>query len=105
MKTVTLYRPVGLKELILIAAADFQDLLLKQSASLETALWIAVRITEEKRNLLAKLREKAISRGFLKSAAGYQDSEHDLGQTVEVLKQLLYQLEKSASRASGSNGN
>jgi two-component system chemotaxis response regulator CheB len=81
-----------------------QDLLIKQSASLETALWIAVRITEEKRNLLAKLGDKATSRGFLKSAAGYKESEHELGQTVDVLKQLLYQLEKSESDPSG-NGN
>lgn len=74
-----------------------QDLLLKQSESLEMSLWIAVRITEEKRNLLAKLRDKATSRGFLRSAAGYKESERELEHAVNVLKQLLYQLEKRQS--------
>lgn len=74
-----------------------QDLLLKQSESLEMALWIAVRITEEKRNLLAKLREQATNRGFLKSAAGYNESENELRRTVDALKQLLYQLERRES--------
>jgi two-component system, chemotaxis family, protein-glutamate methylesterase/glutaminase len=82
-----------------------KDLLLKQSESLESALWIAVRITEEKRNLLSQLHEKAMSRGFLKSAASYKESEHELGNTIDVLKQLLFKLEKRESSDSDADRN
>jgi len=74
-----------------------QDLLLKQWEKLESALWIAVRITEERRNMLAKLQEKAINRGFVKSAASYEENAAELGSTIETLKQLLYQMEKRES--------
>jgi two-component system chemotaxis response regulator CheB len=76
-----------------------QDLLLKQSEKLESALWIAVRITEERRNMLTKLREKAVSRGFVKSAASYEENAAELESTIETLRQLLYQIEKRESDA------
>lgn len=74
-----------------------RDLLLKQAEQFEAALWVAVRITEERRNLLSKLRKQAISRGFTKSAIIYEENEAELTGTIEVLKQLLYQLEKRDS--------
>jgi len=79
-----------------------QDLMLKQSEKFEAALWIAVRITEERRNMLAKLREKAMSRGFVKSAANYEENESELEGTIETLKQLLYQMEKRESDTTGN---
>ncbi len=67
-----------------------KDLVLKQGEILESTLWIALRIMEERRNLLKKMEDDNKKKGLSKMASSYQEKGEDIQFHVDKMKEILY---------------
>tara|TARA_R100000935_G_C2798658_1_gene149416 strand:- start:585 stop:1079 length:495 start_codon:yes stop_codon:yes gene_type:complete len=67
-----------------------KDLVLKQGEILESTLWIALRIMEERRNLLKKMEDDNKKKGLSKMASSYQEKGEDIQFHVDRMKEILY---------------
>jgi two-component system chemotaxis response regulator CheB len=65
------------------------DLLKKQSESIEASLWIALRIMEERRHLLARIAKVEQEKGLLRLASDHERRAQALQPHIDSLKQLL----------------
>lgn len=70
------------------------DLLIKQSESLEATMWIALRMMEERRMLLDKISEEESRKGFIRMANLHKVRGEDLKVHIDKLKEILYQTQK-----------
>jgi two-component system, chemotaxis family, protein-glutamate methylesterase/glutaminase len=68
------------------------ELYRKQAQKLESALWMSVRMMEEKKNLLLKLRDQDRSRGFTKMSADYEKRANEFEDYIATMKQLMFSL-------------
>lgn len=66
------------------------DLVFKQAHHLEATLWIALRMMEERMNLLDKLEKDSRKRGAITIANGQEDKKSDLQEHINRLKQILF---------------
>jgi len=66
------------------------DLDLKQSETLESTLWVALRIMEERRKLLKNIEEKPQNKGFVRVAREHQVKRVELDSHIDNLKNLLF---------------
>jgi two-component system, chemotaxis family, protein-glutamate methylesterase/glutaminase len=66
------------------------DLAIKQSQILESTLWTALRIMEERRNLLKKMEDDNLKKGLSKMALNYQEKGRDIQFHVDKMKEILY---------------
>jgi two-component system chemotaxis response regulator CheB len=66
------------------------DLVVKQGEILESTLWTALRIMEERRNLLKKMRDDNQKRGLVKIAASYHEKAEGIQFHIDKLKETLY---------------
>jgi two-component system, chemotaxis family, protein-glutamate methylesterase/glutaminase len=60
-----------------------------QKVSLENTLWVALRMMEERRQLLDKMANEENSKGWIRSAAQKSERSKELQVHIERLKQLL----------------
>jgi two-component system chemotaxis response regulator CheB len=67
-----------------------EGLLTGMEASTETALWTALRIIEERKNLLKKIEAKEKKGGNRKLAITYHKRAKELEQQIDHLKKVLY---------------
>ena len=67
-----------------------KDLVVKQGEILESTLWIALRIMEERRTLLKKMEEDNNKRGLVRMATSYQQKGEDIQFHVDKMKEILY---------------
>jgi len=67
-----------------------KDLVVKQGEILESTLWTALRIMEERRNLLRKMEDDNIKKGLSKMAASYQEKGEDIQFHVDRMKEILF---------------
>ncbi len=67
-----------------------QDLVVKQGEILESTLWIALRIMEERRTLLKKMEDDTKKRGLSVMATGYREKGADIQFHVDKMKEILY---------------
>lgn len=65
------------------------DLLLKQSENVEATLWVALRMMEERKNLLGRLEKQTRQRGFTRFANQHQEKGEELQLHIYKLKELL----------------
>ncbi len=72
-----------------------KDLVLKQGEILESTLWIALRIMEERRNLLKKMEDDNNKKGLSKMATSYQEKGEDIQFHVDKMKEVLFATQKS----------
>jgi len=70
------------------------DLVLKQSEHIEQALWIAVRMMEERKILLAKIAGENKEKGLNKLSASYLEQAAKLEIHLENMKGLLFAVNK-----------
>ncbi|RXJ45729.1 chemotaxis protein CheB [Gelidibacter gilvus] len=70
------------------------DLVIKQGEILESTLWVALRIMEERRNLLKKMESDNGKKGYLKMATSYREKAEDIQQHVDKMKEVLYASQK-----------
>lgn len=66
------------------------DLVVKQSEILESTLWVALRIMEERRNLLKKMENDNSRKGLSKMAASYREKGESIQLHVDKMKEVLY---------------
>ncbi|MCW3111876.1 MAG: hypothetical protein JWR18_272, partial [Segetibacter sp.] len=66
-----------------------KDLLLKQHESIESTLWIALRMMEERKMLLIKMSHQETQRGFIRLAASHKKGSDNLEVHINKLKDLL----------------
>lgn len=66
-----------------------KDLLLKQGENLESTLWIALRMMEERSHLLSKMGNEHLKKGLSRLGSNYLKNARDLQQHVDTLKGVL----------------
>ncbi len=71
------------------------DLLMKQGEAVESSLWVAVRLMEERQYLLSKLADDSQKKGFARSATEHARKAEELKGYINDLKEHLVALEKS----------
>lgn len=71
-----------------------EDLSLKQQENQEAALWVAIRIMEERRNLMLKINGAYSARGLKHAATGYSKKADELKNHIEKLRELLFTTQK-----------
>ena len=74
-------------------AYNVDDLENQQNKNLENALWVSLRMIEERRKLLAQLSEKNLKKGFRLSAANYQAKIDELQTHSDALRKILFENE------------
>ena len=67
-----------------------KELLLKHNEALENTLWVALRMMEERRNLLKKMSEEEKSKGWARSAGLKKEREMELDDHIARLKNILF---------------
>lgn len=67
-----------------------KDLVVKQGEILESTLWIALRIMEERRNLLKKMEEDNQKKGLSKMATSYRNKGGEIQFHVDRMKDILF---------------
>ncbi|WP_247233420.1 chemotaxis protein CheB [Telluribacter sp. SYSU D00476] len=66
------------------------DLLTLKTEEIESTLWVALRIMEEKRNLLAKLAEEEIRKGLNIIAIEHRRRADELGVHISKIKEVIF---------------
>jgi two-component system chemotaxis response regulator CheB len=69
------------------------ELELRQKQALENTMWIALRMMEERRNLLRKMSDEERGKGWQRSADLKQERAVDLEEHINRLKQILFEVE------------
>jgi two-component system chemotaxis response regulator CheB len=72
-----------------------EDLLKKQSDALESTMWVALRMMEERRNLLAKIANDEGKRGLKTISREHSERADDLRKHIEILKGVLFQTKEN----------
>lgn len=78
-----------------------RDLLIKQAETLETTLWVALRMMEERRNMLLLMKERAEKRNFTRLANENDEKANELIVHIDRLKEVLFDAQRNA-QPSGS---
>ncbi|CAM3410134.1 hypothetical protein AEQU2_01806 [Aequorivita lipolytica] len=63
---------------------------MKQGEILESTLWIALRIMEERSNLLKKMEDDNNKKGLSRMAASYREKGEDIQFHVDKMKDILF---------------
>jgi two-component system chemotaxis response regulator CheB len=67
-----------------------RDLLFQQTETLETTLWVAMRMMEERRNLLLKMRDDNLQRKRMRMAADNNEQAEQMARHIEKLKEAIF---------------
>lgn len=65
------------------------DLVIKQEETLDATLWVALRMMEERKNLLLRMESQARSKGLLRFATQHLEKANDLETHIARLKEML----------------
>jgi two-component system chemotaxis response regulator CheB len=65
------------------------DLEIKQAEMLESTLWVALRMMEERRNLLTRMEQQTRDRGFERFAKEHRSKADELQEHIDKLKAIL----------------
>ncbi|HEY0610305.1 MAG TPA: chemotaxis protein CheB [Chitinophaga sp.] len=74
-----------------------KELQLRQHETLESTLWIALRMMEERRQLLQKMADEEKSRGRRQSGTGKAERADELSMHISRLKQLLFDTQQDSA--------
>lgn len=72
-----------------------QDLLKRQTENLENTLWVALRLMEERENLLRKIGEEERRKGFSTLSQTHEQRADELKVHIQVLKKELFKLKEN----------
>ncbi len=72
-----------------------KDLVVKQGEILESTLWTALRIMEERRNLLKKMEDDNNNKGLSIMATSYREKGTDIQFHVDKMKEILFATQNS----------
>jgi two-component system, chemotaxis family, protein-glutamate methylesterase/glutaminase len=71
-----------------------KELFFKQNEALEDTMWVAIRMMEERRNLLMSMADNERKRGLVKSSEAQVKRAENMELHIERLKELLFQTKK-----------
>jgi len=71
------------------------DLLLKQASNLESTLWVALRMMEDRKNLLNKLANSTENRGATSLASVHKEKATALREHIDKLKEILFSTQEN----------
>jgi len=74
------------------------DLLTRQAENMEATLWVALRMMEERRNLLHKMELDAKRRGFVRTASDHHNKKMDLEIHIDKMKNILFSAQNNINR-------
>jgi len=74
-----------------------KELQLRQKETLESTLWVALRMMEERRQLLQKMADEEKSRGRARSASNRAERVLELKVHIDRLKQLLFDTQQNST--------
>lgn len=66
-----------------------RDLELKQAESVDATLWVALRMMEERKNLLQKMEQQTRERGFARFANEHKQKAEELEKHISKMKDIL----------------
>ena len=66
------------------------DLAVKQSENIEATLWVALRMMEERKNLLKKMEQQTLDRGFQRFAKEHKTKAEEIQHHIDQLRELLF---------------
>ena len=72
------------------------DLLVKQASKLESTLWVALRMMEDRKNLLNKLASSGETRGAISVASGHKEKANALQKHIDKLKEILFSTQENS---------
>jgi two-component system chemotaxis response regulator CheB len=67
-----------------------RQLLIKQAETLETTLWVALRMMEERRNLLLKLKDQNRKRGLVRISETNELKAEEMTVHIDKLREILF---------------
>jgi two-component system chemotaxis response regulator CheB len=73
-----------------------KDLVIKQGEIFESTLWTALRIMEERRNLLMKMQDDHSKKGLALIAKNYKEKAEEIQGHVDKMKDVLFASQKLA---------
>lgn len=79
-----------------------RELLMKQAETLESSLWVALRVMEERRNLLTRIGAQHKQKGLTRIAAHHFQQADNLEVHIGKLKEMLTAAEKNGTSPSTS---
>lgn len=72
-----------------------RDLLIKQAETIETTLWISLRMMEERKNLTTKLENDYKRKGMNSAAEIHREKGEELEVHIQRLKEILFATQRS----------
>ncbi|HUZ58461.1 MAG TPA: hypothetical protein VMU83_06755, partial [Hanamia sp.] len=72
-----------------------KDLVIKQGEIFESTLWTALRIMEERKTLLKKMKNDNTKRGFSTFAKSYKEKADIIQVHIDKMKEVLFASQKS----------
>jgi two-component system chemotaxis response regulator CheB len=72
-----------------------RDLLIKQAESLETTLWVSLRMMEERKNILLKLEIDHRKKGMNSAAEIHKQKAEEIEVHIQRLKEILFSTQQS----------
>jgi len=72
------------------------DLLLKQASGLESTLWLALRMMEDRKNLLMKLAKDTKKRGAVNIGMTHEEKSKELQHHIDKLKEILFSTQENS---------
>lgn len=73
------------------------DFIIKQGKNLEATLWVALRMMEDRKNLLNKLGSDLRKRGAVTIASGHEEKGTELQHHIDKLKDILFSTQENSS--------
>jgi two-component system chemotaxis response regulator CheB len=73
-----------------------KDLVIKQGEIFESTLWVALRIMEERRNLLMKMQDDHSKKGLAIISKNYKEKADEIQGHVDKMKEVLFASQKMA---------
>jgi two-component system, chemotaxis family, protein-glutamate methylesterase/glutaminase len=74
-----------------------REFFIKQAEALESTLWVAVRIMEERKNLMIKLENDYRRKGLATMSVFYKDKGEEMRIHIDKLKEILFDAENDAT--------
>jgi two-component system chemotaxis response regulator CheB len=72
-----------------------RDLLIKQAETLETTLWVSLRMMEERKNMLIKLENDHKKKGMHSAAEIHKQKAEEIEVHIQRLKEILFATQQS----------
>ncbi|MEX0685582.1 MAG: chemotaxis protein CheB [Balneolales bacterium] len=71
-----------------------EDLVFRQAYGIESTLWVALRMMEERKHLLSNMEVDNKKRGYTTMVSSYNEKQKEMNRHIDQLKEMLTKLDK-----------